>query len=396
MKTFKPWHLSKLLRITLIAILPAAYYLELGIPPKSIFTNLTFWIFCFGYFLCISQMLLTSKSIRIYKIDKMLFIFAAYVLVCTLWSPFLLEGLRKVAEFMLFTLPIVYFIRFFVRDETEIEQVMQVSLFIAFVLVLYALVSFVSSGKTVGRVTLRMVHPVAMGLYCALHAYSSVYFFLKEKKRTLRIYYLFASIIFSLVLLLNGSRASILGLSLLLIWLFLRKLIKRNVLPLIVLLFFLMGSVFIANRFIPILDYLTYRIFVTGTPQDVAGQTRIMRYKKSINSIYENPIVGEGTGSNPWGYTHNIFLEIASENGVIGLFLLFAIIFLFLKIKRKIKREEIYELIMGLFMISFFVGLFSFSYFLHRYLLFSLGLILLSYHLSLKKAKGCISQKCQS
>jgi len=335
-------------------------------------------------------MLLTSKSICVYKIDKFFFVFAIYVLVCTLWSPFFIEGLKKATEFMLITLPIVYFVRFFVRDETEIERVMQISLFIALVLVLYTLVSFVSSGKMLGRVTLMMISPVAMGLYCALHAYTGIYFFLKEKNNTLRIYYLFASIIFLLGLVLNGSRASILGLLLLLIWLFLRKLNKRSVLLLIGLLFFLMGSVFIVNKFIPIWDYFTYRICVTATSRDAAGQERIILYKKSINSIYKNPLWGEGTGSNLSGYSHNIFLEIASENGLIGLIFPFIILFLMYDVIRKIKKLRIYDLIVGNFSICSFVSLFSFSYSFNRYLFFFMGLIWAAYHF---RITGMVSDK---
>lgn len=381
MKILKPWPPEKLLRMTLVTLLPGIYFLKLGVFYQSIFTNPTFWLFCFAYFLCFSQMLLTCKRIYVYSIDILLFTFALYIFVCTLWSPYFLAGLRKATEFMFITLPIVYFVRFFVRDKTEIEEVIKVSLFIATILVVYDLVSFVSFAKTIERTTIGMVSLGLMGLYCAVHAYSSIYFFLKAKKRSSRVYYFSAFMILAIGLVLTGARASILGLALLLCWLLLRELIKGNSFRLMVLLFFLTGSVFIINRFIPVLDYTTYRLSLIGKPQDVAGQGRIELYRGSISSICKNPLFGEGTGSNPF-YAHNIFLEIGSENGAIGLILLFAVIFLFLNIKRRIKNEEVYELVVGFFMISFFVSLFSFSYYFQRYLFFSLGLILVTYHLS--------------
>lgn len=373
--------LIKFLRITLIAILPATYFLKQRMTYESIFANFTFWVFCLAYFFCLTQMMISFKIFRFNSIDILLFVFAFYVFLCTLWSPHFDAGIKKAIEFMFITLPIVYLVRFFLRESIEIEQVIKTSIFIALLLVIPFMVDFVSSGETINRVTPKMVEPVAMGLFCSIHAYSSIYFFFKGKGK---FFYMFSSILFLVSLFLTGSRASIAGLILVMFWFFLRKIrgkIRKRYLVRNILAIFMIGFMLIVvNKFIPIGKYIMDRFSIAFSSSDPASQIRIILWKRSLDSISENPLFGKGTGSESWGYAHNIFLEITSENGLFGTFLLLVIIFQFFRIKNKIKNERIYELIMGIFMICILVSLFSFSYSFHRYLFFSLGLILTLYH----------------
>ena len=371
--------LKKLFRISLIAILPATYFLKQGIDAQSIFTNLTFWVFCLAYFLCLTKITILSRTISLNSVDILLFIFAIYVFLSTLWSPFFNEGIRKAVEFALITLPIVYIIRFLIRDTTEIEQVIKVSIFVALILVVPYMIVFVSSGKSMNRVTLNIVQPVAMGLFCSIQSYSSLYFFIKGNKK---LFYLFCFVVFSISLFLTGSRASIFALFFTIIWYLLKK--NRTQKVYIKLLFILFILFFVVNVYVPFSEYIIDRFSIVFSSRDPASQSRMILWERSIDSMAESPLLGKGTGSEPWGYAHNIFLEIGSENGLFGISLLLVIISLFFRIKNKIKKERTYELIMGIFMICSFVSLFSFSYSFNRYLFFSIGFILVLYHIQRK------------
>jgi len=372
--------LGRFFRISLIAVLPATYFIKHGIEAQSVFTNITFWIFCLAYFLCLVEMLFLFKTISFNFIDIFLFIFAIYILLSALWSPFFDAGLRKAMEFALITLPIVYFMRFFIRDTDEVEQIIKFSIFIGLILVVPHVINFIVSGKSIDRVTLNMVHPVAMGLYCSILAYCSAYFFFKSNKK---LFYLLYFIIFSMSLFLTGSRTSMLALFLAIIWYLLRK--GRIQKVYIRLLFILVVLFFVIDKYIPFYEYIIGRFSIVLSSRDPASERRMILWERSIDAMAESPLLGKGTGAEISGYAHNIFLEIGSENGLIGLLILVAIILLLIKIINKIKNDKMYELVMGMFIICAFVSLFSFSYSFNRYLFFSIGFILAIYHLKGKK-----------
>lgn len=57
--------------------------------------------------------------------------------------------------------------------------------------------------------------------------------------------------------------------------------------------------------------------------EGLSTQQRIEEYRLASEMFFEHPLGGAGTsafGLTVWGYPHNIFLEIASEMGLIGLF----------------------------------------------------------------------------
>jgi O-antigen ligase len=112
---------------------------------------------------------------------------------------------------------------------------------------------------------------------------------------------------------------------------------------------------------------------------------RLELYSSAILLFLQNPLLGVGTGGFPGGYPHNIFLEIAAENGVFGLLLF--ICFLFSVIQKGFKyiilylpKLDEYSKNIGLIILTLSVTLFiekQFSYGLdmHKDLFVFLGLI---------------------
>jgi len=112
---------------------------------------------------------------------------------------------------------------------------------------------------------------------------------------------------------------------------------------------------------------------------------RLELYSSAILLFLQKPLLGVGTGGFPGGYPHNIFLEIAAENGVFGLLLF--ICFLFSVIKKGFKyiilylpKLDEYSKNIGLIILTLSVTLFivkQFSYGLdmHKDLFVFLGLM---------------------
>jgi O-antigen ligase len=113
---------------------------------------------------------------------------------------------------------------------------------------------------------------------------------------------------------------------------------------------------------------------------------RIKIYSAAWQLFKNKPFFGLGTGGFPGGgYPHNIILEIAAENGLLGLLIFFGFLFTicqrgyqflndnFIKIN---KQAKIMGLIILVISVSLFVGRqFSFGLDMHKDLFVFLGLI---------------------
>jgi len=112
---------------------------------------------------------------------------------------------------------------------------------------------------------------------------------------------------------------------------------------------------------------------------------RLELYSSAILLFLQNPLLGVGTGGFPGGYPHNIFLEVAAENGIFGLLLF--ICFLFSVIQKGFRyiilylpKLDEYSKNVGLIILTLSVSLFiekQFSYGLdmHKDLFVFLGLM---------------------
>jgi O-antigen ligase len=54
---------------------------------------------------------------------------------------------------------------------------------------------------------------------------------------------------------------------------------------------------------------------------------RLKHYSDAWQLFKQKPLFGMGTGGFPGGYPHNIFLEIAAENGLLGLVIFLCFLF---------------------------------------------------------------------
>ena len=61
--------------------------------------------------------------------------------------------------------------------------------------------------------------------------------------------------------------------------------------------------------------------------EGMSTKERLEAYSLAIKLFLQKPLLGVGTGGFPGGYPHNIFLEIASENGIIGILIFICFLF---------------------------------------------------------------------
>ena len=124
--------------------------------------------------------------------------------------------------------------------------------------------------------------------------------------------------------------------------------------------------------------------------QGTSTKERLKRYQAAIRLFVQRPLLGGGTNSYAQrtkldAYPHNIFLEIISENGLIGLFVFLGFLgsvawtgFRYLVIKRT--RFDSHERAIGLAILTVSLILlvekqFSYSLTMHKELFSFLGLI---------------------
>lgn len=112
---------------------------------------------------------------------------------------------------------------------------------------------------------------------------------------------------------------------------------------------------------------------------------RLKLHSSAILLFLQKPLLGVGTGGFPVGYPHNLFLEIAAENGIIG-FIIF-ICFLFLVIQKGFKymifylpkldeySKNISLIILTLSVTLFIEKQFSYSLDMHKDLFVFFGLV---------------------
>ena len=125
--------------------------------------------------------------------------------------------------------------------------------------------------------------------------------------------------------------------------------------------------------------------FSLNNAKNMSVNNRLKHYSDAWQLFKNNPLFGIGTGGFPEGYPHNIFLEIAAENGLLGLIIFFGFLFTicqkgyqflndnFIEIN---KQEKIMSLVILIIGVSLFVERqFSFGLDMHKDLFVFFGLI---------------------
>lgn len=276
------------------------------------------------------------STIRFNKNQILLFSFLGLLAISILWSENKNYGILKLYQLIIVFYPNVLAIKYYHKlfDKTNFSRVSKYFLIILSVL---AFITIFSPPVKFENYILKqsLISHVFWGRLYLIGIIINLYFILLVSKKYKHFYFLS---FFVLILGINqlALRSAILStfIILLVIIIFFRydKSFKTNALSmlLIFLLSFALTLVYsknLKNR-LPDSSELNNLIgFTFDSVNDITISSRINGIKEGIELFLDNPIFGNGLGSynsstelrKDLKYPHNMFIEIAAENGVTGL-----------------------------------------------------------------------------
>lgn len=181
--------------------------------------------------------------------------------------------------------------------------------------------SSISSIGTEKRFYILFLDPISYSRICAISTISFFYFAMRMKSSLQRICLTVLSGAFLFTMILTGTRGTFVAFTVSALVLVLLTM-RRNAIKGALSLALLVGVIILSFNVINPAYIERYFFYSTGVGMHPV-QARIFFAKVAIHKFLVSPIIGNGTGSfNIWGiYPHNIFLEIASSWGLIGILL---------------------------------------------------------------------------
>ncbi len=255
-------------------------------------------------------------------------------------------GGYKLISFIAFNLSLFFVGAYFPNTHSMLKRLVYSYIFIAIFttfLSAYVLYSFIQQGELekILRLSFLGVNPIAFSAYISGALLCIIILWDNKWRLTKKLlFFLCATILFSAALLAN-SRGPMLSFLIVIGFLFLRKMIKQPRFQYILIFFAAIAFVIMLVSLLP--ENLTNRYDISQLTSNQANKlpvntvaTRLHFWSVSIDMALKSPqtfLFGNGIGSFVreiytydfrW-YPHNIFFEILSEQGMVGL-----VIFLFL------------------------------------------------------------------
>ncbi|GKT11809.1 MAG: hypothetical protein ISEC1_P0782 [Thiomicrorhabdus sp.] len=259
------------------------------------------------------------------------------------------------------------------------------TMYIGFVIAVYALTAGSSSSQYVMRLTIgEGTSPIPLSLLLGQSLLIALYMMLNSNKRVIAIYAVIVGVM-AYALLLTNTRSTLIGLALgVITFLILSRssmdsrkkliLISAIVLSIPLVITLMSGSEEIYER--------AFSGFIRLFSGDfgTSESDRLEAWWYGVLAFSENMLLGIGAGNFGQyyiAYPHNIFIELMAENGLIGLIIIIAIVFIGLKGLSK-ELSEIGMLAGALFVFSLFVAQVSLTLWMHKALFIWLALVVIS------------------
>ncbi|MDM5190879.1 O-antigen ligase family protein [Bacillus sp. DX4.1] len=271
---------------------------------------------------------------------------AILILLSLFYSSSHLYGLDKAVRFISFTAWAFIGPFFMFKKERDIEKFIFYSILISVIMSCYAIKDLKSLlGNTyIGFVSVNGGNYLSLGRVSAMGILLILLFYIISNKNLMIKMMAFIGIILNFVALFaSGSRMPLVALVCMLIYMAMSSIkIKKkiyvrkgfNMFFIVILLSVcVLGTLAKAGVF----DTMIYRfqVLLTDSGGGESAEGRTDRYDFAFKLFADNPIVGDGIGgfgysyndTDARGYPHNIFLEIISELGLLGLILFLLLIF---------------------------------------------------------------------
>ncbi len=310
-----------------------------------------------------------------YPVWKQYSLFLLLLFISIWYSPEpYLMGIRKYCNFII---PLLFSVLFIgtIKDYSLLKRYLKLMLIAVAIMGIVGTIMYYSGKWVVNDMgsilraegVLGQPNSYALFLNMNLAIALSLAIFVKNKKEKILYYILSLIIIFSLIP--TFSKAGYIGLLLVLLLVTFLTCLKRNTFtPLILFLFLLIliGSII----FIKYQYTVSYRLV-----HNESFDCRTIIWKSTIHKFFEHPFIGNGFRSSmdmvrylgPYRElfsTHNLFLQILLEMGIIGLIAFFIAYFSMLKyvIKVFFQTKHQYTNALAIGFIAFFISAFVHSY----------------------------------
>ena len=279
------------------------------------------------------------------------YIFLAFIVFCIISLFFTINFYTSLLYFLYYLSGFIIIILSFdiLSDTKIIRWFFGFLLFIASIFTLYSIYNYIIGYDP--RLTGTLLSPDIAAGFLLFVIPISLYFTLSYKSTFSRLMSIFLSILFISALYITFSRGAYISFIIEMIIIFIvlyRYFFKKKLQYIIMILIILVLSFSLSSLHSSTANRvsLSHISSVTsGTVQSLSFSDRLDVYARSIDLVFKKPIFGFGIGTfseaflkyqnKPWvyfKYTHNQYLEMFTEGGIIGggIFLLF-FVYLFLK-----------------------------------------------------------------
>jgi O-antigen ligase len=239
-----------------------------------------------------------------------------------LYSPLPAEGLEKAGRYLTVNLFIFFATMLFIGDSNKLKNLLTVIAFSGFILAIIsvAYIGFVGM-ETISRFTLPGQNPIWFARGLGMSLLAALFLLELAKKRYQK--FLLTAFIFLLlfVIYITASRGPLLALLIVLFLYFF--LLQRKKLSLLKALSLFLVAFFSLKLFLAFAPgQIWNRMANLFSGFDITTFHRLRAFDAAKDLFLDNPLIGIGTGGfgqfHIFAYPHNIFLELASELGILG------------------------------------------------------------------------------
>jgi len=210
---------------------------------------------------------------------------------------------------------------------------------------------------------------IGLSIYISFSIIFILYYLIYTKSKIIsKTFYFFLLMLFIIGLILCPSRGILYSFALVLVIVFLKILMDKNIsFKKILFVCFLIISIlaicFLIFKKADVEGFGVKRIIPNMVSDQSSMQIRIQYYRDAIENFMQKPLIGAGVGmfsyehGSKGAYPHNIFLEIAAEYGLIGIIIfcpfLIYLFYLALKLIKNIPLGNLFLIIPLWFLIIF-------------------------------------------
>lgn len=362
-------------------------------------SQLAWFLLPLAVFGAVAYQFLTSGSMRRrYKLSVVDFIFILFGIVLffgSLYAPDVKRGFELSVRYWLLGISYYFVARIAVLKESGsdgIDQYLHACWIVA--LVLGGIAIYVSASGSVWRLSIGNVHPIAFSLLIGMALLVNLYWLIVCREKFPQAVFKYAALIFlAYIFIATNTRGTTVSLFLAVcVMLLLVVSYRASFRQLNRLILLGVGGVAGLIALISIQPEIIVKLFdnlalIVSEDKGKSISDRLMAYNVALNLFFQNPLTGVGTGGFAHAhfteYPHNIFLEVASENGILGLLPFLGLLFfvslesigIYIKNKSTNHHQRLSIILIPLLVYFFVEAQFSMSIWMQKHLYVAMALV---------------------